>query len=318
MHSALTTLGSAFVAVTLALTAAAPAGPSAGSAGSAGGPAHAAAGAPAPAHGPGPDVVAHRGASGHAPENTLAAVDAAAELDVEWVEVDVQRAGDGELVVLHDNDLARTTDAPERHPDRAPWALTDFSYPEIAELDAGSWYGPDFAGERVPTLGEVLDRMAEHGQKLLLEVKSPELYPGIEADIVAELREHGWLTPRTLRTALVVQSFDAASVRVLHELAPRVRTGLLGNPPVAELPRHAEYVDQINPRHTTVTADYVAAIKELRGAHGRTLQVNVWTVNDGPTAFALAGLGVDGIITDYPDVVRAALSSGVRSPEPVS
>nr|WP_245240859.1 glycerophosphodiester phosphodiesterase family protein [Streptomyces spiramenti] len=315
MHSAMTTLGSAFVAVTLALTAATPAGTSAGAAGE---PSPAAAGAPAPDRSGGPAVVAHRGASGHAPENTLAAVDAAAELGVEWVEVDVQRAGDGELVVLHDNDLARTTDAAERHPDRAPWGLDDFSYPEIAELDAGSWYGPEFAGERVPTLGEVLDRMDEHGQKLLLEVKSPELYPGIEADVVAELREHGWLAPRTLRTSLVVQSFDAASVRTLHELAPRVRTGLLGNPPVARLADHAEYVDQINPRHTTVTADYVAAIQELRGAHGRKLQVNVWTVNDGPTAFALAGLGVDGIITDHPDVVRAALSSGVASPEPVS
>ncbi len=315
LHSALTTLGSAFVAVTLALTAAAPAGPPAGATG---GPAPVAAGAAAPGHGSGPAVVAHRGASGHAPENTLAAVDAAAELEVEWVEVDVQRAGDGELVVIHDNDLARTTDAPERYPDRAPWTLTDFSAAEIAELDAGSWYGPEFAGERVPTLGQVLDRMAAHGQKLLLEVKSPELYPGIEADIVAALREHGWLSPRTLRSALVVQSFDAASVRTLHELAPRVRTGLLGNPPVAELRRHAQYVDQINPRHTAATAEYVAAIQELRGAHGRRLQVNVWTVNDGPTAFALAGLGVDGIITDHPDVVRAALSSGVGAPLPVS
>src|SRR5690606_5826774 len=111
------------------------------------------------------------------------------------------------------------------------------------------------------------------------------------------LRDHGWLTPRALRGRLILQSFSEDSVRTVHELNPRVRTGFLGTPPVAELPRYTRFTDQINPRHTTVTAGYVAAVQALRGPHGRRLEVFVWTVDDGPTAAALARLGVDGIIT---------------------
>ncbi|WP_258037273.1 MULTISPECIES: glycerophosphodiester phosphodiesterase family protein [unclassified Streptomyces] len=306
MPSAMTAFGSALFAATLALAGGptAPAGPAGPS------PSPAVMGAPAPDSGPGVTVVSHRGASGHAPENTLAAVDAAAALHIDWVEIDVQRTADGELVVLHDVTLDRTTDAAEIYPDRAPWELSAFTHEEITRLDAGSWYGPEFAGEPVPTLGQALDRIDGNGQKLLLEVKSPELYPGIEAEIISELRAHGWLTPRRLRDGLVVQSFDSASVRTTHRLDPRVRTGLLGSPPVAELPWHARYADQINPRHTSVTAEYVEAVQSLRGPHGRPLEVFVWTVNDGPTAIALASLGVDGVITDVPDVIRAALRPG--------
>ncbi|WP_281259550.1 glycerophosphodiester phosphodiesterase family protein, partial [Streptomyces glaucescens] len=95
-----------------------------------------------------PAVIAHRGASAYAPENTLAAVDKAAELGIEWVENDVQRTKDGELVVIHDDSLRRTTDVETVFPDRAPWQVRDFTAAEIARLDAGSWFGPAYAGAR--------------------------------------------------------------------------------------------------------------------------------------------------------------------------
>ncbi|BFO20579.1 hypothetical protein SHKM778_69670 [Streptomyces sp. KM77-8] len=125
-------------------------------------------------------MIAHRGASAYAPENTLAAVDKAAALGVDWVENDVQRTRDGELVVLHDDSLQRTTDVEEVFPDRAPWKVSDFTAAEIARLDAGSWFDAAYAGARVPTLEQFVHRVEAHGQKLLLEIKNPQLYPGIE------------------------------------------------------------------------------------------------------------------------------------------
>ncbi|MEU6531105.1 glycerophosphodiester phosphodiesterase family protein [Streptomyces sp. NPDC046928] len=270
---------------------------------------------PAPAAGAGvraerPTVIAHRGASSYAPENTLAAVDAAAGLGVEWVENDVQRTKDGELVVIHDDNLKRTTDVEEVFPGRSPWKVKDFTAAEIARLDAGGWFGPEFAGARVPTLRQFVDRVESHGQKLLLEIKNPELYPGIEQQILKTLDDEGWLDASHLAGRLIVQSFSADSVRAVHELRPTVKTGLLGTPSVADLSRYAVFADQINPSYTTVSPGYVSSVHEFDGPHGGPLEVFTWTVNDADTARQVAGYGVDGIITNSPDVVRDALPAG--------
>jgi len=127
-----------------------------------------------------PIVIGHRGASAYAPENTLAAIDKAARLGIGWVENDVQRTKDGELVVIHDDSLQRTTDVEEVFPCRTSWDVKDFTAAEIARLDAGSWFGRRYAGARVPTLDEYMRRVEHNHQKLLLEIKNPELYPGIE------------------------------------------------------------------------------------------------------------------------------------------
>ncbi len=254
-----------------------------------------------------PAVIAHRGASAYAPENTLAAVDLAADLGIEWVENDVQRTKDGELVVVHDDSLARTTDVEQRFPARAPWKVEDFTAAEIATLDAGSWFGAKWAGARVPTLTQYLNRVDDNGQKLLLEIKNPQLYPGIEKDTLRVLRRQGWLDRGHVRHRLVVQSFGADSVRAVHRQRPDVTTGFLGAPPVADLPSYAAFTDQINPTHTTLTADYVAAVHRLRGPHGKRLGVSTWTVNDAAGAVRVDGFGVDGIITNNPDVVRDAV-----------
>ncbi|MER7574664.1 glycerophosphodiester phosphodiesterase family protein [Streptomyces sp. NPDC126514] len=253
-----------------------------------------------------PTVLAHRGASAYAPENTLAAVDAAARLGIRWVENDVQRTKDGELVVLHDDNLRRTTDAEEVFPDRAPWKVKNFTAAEIARLDAGSWFGPAYAGARVPTLEQYLHRVERHRQKLLLEIKNPGLYPGIERQTLKVLGNEGWLDRRHLGR-LIVQSFSADSVRKVHDLKPAVKTGLLGTPAVADLPRYAEFTDQINPSHRSLSTGYVAAVRAFTGPHGRPLEVFTWTVDDAANARRVAGYGVDGIITNKPDVVRDAV-----------
>ncbi|MFF9778273.1 glycerophosphodiester phosphodiesterase [Streptomyces sp. NPDC013978] len=252
-----------------------------------------------------PLVVAHRGASAYAPENTLAAVDKAHEMGFDWVENDVQRTSDGRLVVLHDATLARTTNVEELYPERAPWNVADFTAAEIGRLDAGSWFGADYAGARVPTLEQYMRRVSRNHQKLVLEIKNPQLYPGIEQQTLKVLGNEGWLGPAHLEK-LVIQSFSADTVRRVHELSPAVKTGLLGTPDIADLPEYATFSDQINSSYTTISESYVATIHALGGPHGKPLEILTWTVNDAANARRVADYGVDGIITNKPDVVRDA------------
>ncbi|WP_328938811.1 glycerophosphodiester phosphodiesterase family protein [Streptomyces tauricus] len=254
-----------------------------------------------------PLVIAHRGASAQAPENTLAAIDRAARLGFTWVENDVQRTKDGKLVVIHDDSLARTTDVEKVFPKRAPWKVKDFTAAEIARLDAGSWFSPRYKGARVPTLKQYMNRVSRNHQKLVLEIKNPQLYPGIERETLKTLSNEGWLGPAHVRSKLVIQSFSAASVRKVHALRPDVRTGFLGTPSVAELPVYARFADQINSSHTTISRAYVATIHALEGPHGRPLEISTWTVDTPADTRRVAGLGVNGIITNKPDVVRKTL-----------
>ncbi|MFE2099886.1 MULTISPECIES: glycerophosphodiester phosphodiesterase family protein [unclassified Streptomyces] len=256
-----------------------------------------------------PTVVAHRGASAYAPENTLASIDKAAQLGFSWVENDVQRTKDGQLVVIHDDSLRRTTNVEDVFPGRAPWKVKDFTAAEIARLDAGSWFSPAYAGTRVPTLKQYMRRVEHNHEKLLLEVKNPELYPGIEQQTVRLLGNEGWLDRRHLGR-LIVQSFDADSVRTVHRLKPALTTAYLGTPPVAQLGQYARFSDLINPSYGSISARYVSAVHAVTGPHGRRLGVFAWTVDDAAGAWKAAGYGVDGIITNKPDVVRTALRTG--------
>jgi len=255
----------------------------------------------------GPVIVSHRGASAYAPENTLAAIDKAAQMGFSWIENDVQRTKDGELVVLHDATLARTTDVEEVYPNKAPWKVKDFTAAEIARLDAGSWFNPRYAGARVPTLKQYMNRVSHNRQKLVLEIKNPELYPGIERQTLKLLSNEGWLDPAHLGTSLIVQSFSANSVRRVHDLRPGIKTAFLGTPSLARLPEYARFADSINPDHTSLSSGYVAAVHRFDGPHGTRMEVFAWTVNDADAARRIAGFGVDGIITNVPDVVRRAL-----------
>ncbi|MFD8806563.1 glycerophosphodiester phosphodiesterase [Streptomyces sp. NPDC059597] len=255
-----------------------------------------------------PTVIAHRGASAYAPENTLASIDKAAKLGFTWVENDVQRTKDGRLVVIHDDNLARTTNVEKVFPHRAPWKVKDFTAAEIARLDAGSWYSPKYAGTRVPTLEQYMRRVEHNHESLLMEVKNPELYPGIEQQILKSLGNEGWLDKAHLKR-LIVQSFSGGSVRKVHQLKPAVTTALLGRPAVTRLNVYARYVDLINPSHDTISTSYVSTVHAFTGAHGRPLRVFAWTVNDAATARKVRGYGVNGVITNKPDMVRAALSA---------
>ncbi|WP_116247897.1 glycerophosphodiester phosphodiesterase family protein [Nocardiopsis sp. FIRDI 009] len=248
-------------------------------------------------------AVSHRGASGHAPENTLAAIDVARELGAVTVEVDVQLTADGEPVIMHDTTLERTTDVETVFPDRAPYRVSDFTMAEIRRLDAGSWYDSAFAGEPVPTLGEVLDRMEEHDLNLLLELKEPARYPGIERAVAEELFEReGWFrrNPPWEPRRLVIQSFDWESVRESQDILRSVPHGLLGVVPEDRIDDYG-WAAMINPNHRHIDADYVGRVQEAG------MEIMPYTINDRATMDAVLEMGVDGFITDYPEVGREAI-----------
>jgi glycerophosphoryl diester phosphodiesterase len=249
-------------------------------------------------------IVAHRGASASAPENTLAAVRAAVTMNADLVELDVQRSRDGELVLIHDTDLSRTTNVRTVFPTRAPWHLADFTFAELRRLDAGSWKSEDYAGERIPALTEAIEVIRGSGSGLLLELKAPRLYPGVEADVVAAMRAHpGYVGSAVAAGRLSVQSFDVHSLRTYKELEPTVTIGLLGTPRTSRLRQLARWVDHVNPNHRRATAAYVAAV------HEAGLECLVWTVDSVAAMRRAMRMQVDGIITNRPEVLERVIGN---------
>jgi glycerophosphoryl diester phosphodiesterase len=242
----------------------------------------------------GPRVIAHRGASAAAPENTVAAFLEAARQGADAVELDVRRTRDGVLVVAHDATWARTTDAAEVLPDRAPWRVEDLTLAEVRRLDAGSWAGPAFAGQRVPTLAETLEVLRPTGLHALVELKAPDRHtvPLVVRDLVATRLVPGRVT---------VQSFDAGAVRTLRQELPSVRVGVLFRRVSRSRVREvAGWADLVNVHHAWLHRGLV----EEADAHG--LACYAWTVNQPGAVRRLLGLGVDGLVTDRPAEIRRA------------
>lgn len=246
---------------------------------------------------------AHRGAMGYAPENTLAAFTLGVEQGSDLVEADVQRSKDGVLVLMHDTTLSRTTDVEEVFPGRAPWRVSDFTYEEIRQLDAGSWFSEEYAGEPVPTMADMVELLRPTRAGILMELKSPALYPGIEEQVAEEFADYPAYVESAVRAErLVVQSFDWESMERYHAAQPSVPVGLLGRPAQARLPELSTWADQINPGFSTYDAAYVEAVHDLG------MQVHTYTVNRPEDMHMVLDRGVDGVITNYPDVLEDVLA----------
>ncbi|WP_245534398.1 glycerophosphodiester phosphodiesterase [Xylanimonas cellulosilytica] len=240
-----------------------------------------------------PAVIAHRGNSQVAPENTLAAFEAAWRADVDAVEVDVRLAADGEIVAVHDADVGATTDG--------SGTVGTMTLPELRALDAGSWFSPAFAGQRIPTLGEVLTFLTRRpGIDLLLELKDVWT-PDDAARVTTAIRAAG------LDDRVVVQSFHPQTVAALRDVAPGLRRGaLIEQRHDGLLEICAELgVMTCNPSVELVLDDG-ALVADL---HAAGLQVMVWTADDVDQWEALTALGVDAIITDRPDRLAGWLAA---------
>lgn len=236
------------------------------------------------------DNVAHRGASGYAPENTMAAFEKGFEMKSDYIELDVQMSKDGKLVVIHDTTVDRTTNGTGK--------VADLTFEELVALDAGSKFNEAFAGERIPSFEEVLD--AFRGRiGILIEIKAPELYPGIEEKVANALTERSMDKPANEK--IIVQSFNFDSMKKFHALLPNVPVGVLTSSEVdltdVKLEEFAVYADYVNPTQSLVNKELVNRV------HARNMKIQAWTVRKLEQVQPLLDAGVDGIITDYPDYV---------------
>jgi glycerophosphoryl diester phosphodiesterase len=232
-------------------------------------------------------VIAHRGASGHAPENTLAAFKRAIALGATFIETDLQLSRDTRFVAIHDDTVNRTTNGHGK--------VHDLTLNELRRLDAGSWFGSEFTGERIPTLEEILEFAKKHDIVFYLELKPTGSWGGEHA-LIGALRNSGEIA----RT--IVISFDASILGALRKIEPTLMTGLLFDGQVEEpLTRAVE----IGARQLAVRGDLVTPTL-LAEARKRDLQVVCWTVNQPAHMRLLIEAGVAGIMSDYPDRLVAA------------
>jgi len=235
-----------------------------------------------------PVIVAHRGASSLAPENTMAAVYKALELGIPWVEIDVHRTRDSVLVILHDETLDRTTNG------KGEVARKRLN--ELAELDAGSWFGPEFAGEPIPTLEEVLLACKDKAV-VLIELKGARTEK-LTVELVREL---------DMTDQVIIQSFDHQAVAKAKTLAPEIPTFILVRQDnnAQGLVNTAKFynADGIGIRRNLLTPELIVL------AHEESLVIIPWTVDDPTEMKEFLQLGVDGIITNYPQVLQEILAN---------
>jgi glycerophosphoryl diester phosphodiesterase len=201
-----------------------------------------------------------------------------------FIETDLQLSRDARLVALHDATLNRTTNG--------QGAVHDMTLAELRRLDAGSWFGSEFAGERIPTIEEILEFAKKQDVVFYLEMKPSGSWGGEHA-LISALRESGEIA----RT--VVISFDSAILARVRKIEPTLMTGLLFE---GQIPEPLEKAIEIGARQVAVRGDLVTP-RLLKEARGRDLQVVCWTVNHPGHMRLLVEAGVDGIISDYPDRV---------------
>lgn len=236
---------------------------------------------------------AHRGASGYFPENTMLAFMKAVKMGCDGIETDVQMTRDGVLVLIHDESVDRTTNG--------SGLVKDYSYAELCRLDAGLWYGARFAGAKIPTAEVLLLLARDTGIGIDFEIKNGIIqYEGIEEKLIELIYCHGW------QERVILSSFNHYSMVHCKEIAPDLKTGLLY--------MEGLYRPSLYARTTRADAlhPYFYAVNEeiIREAHSEGLLVTPFTVNDPATMRRLVRMGVDGIITNYPDRLRSVIAGG--------
>jgi len=269
--------------------------------------------------------IAHRGCRSLAPENTLASARAGIASGAPWWELDVAASSDGELVVLHDDSLARTTDAEGRFPGRAPWCVYDFSLAELRSLDAGSWFEAadpfgrieagrvsraslaSYRGERIPTLREALGFTKANAWKVNVEIKDAS---GRACDSWIVERAAAMIAELGLLGSVSISSFNHDYLRRMREAEPRLPIGALDDleergaePPEATVARLRELkADAWHPGMARLEEPSVRAVREAG------LDVNIWTVNETADMERLVAWGATGLFTDFPDRLAALLA----------
>ncbi|MCI0478169.1 MAG: glycerophosphodiester phosphodiesterase [Anaerolineales bacterium] len=240
-----------------------------------------------------PLVIAHRGASAYAPENTLAAFNLAFEMGADGIELDVSLTQDGVPVVLHDDTVDRTTNG--------RGAINQLTLAQVQQLDASNKM-EKYRGEKSPTLEQVLRAVSARGI-VNIELKNLTLkYDGVEAATLAAIENAGALA------RVMVSSFNPLALRRMYQLDPRIPRGLLYRPNLPIYLRRAwlrplAHPTAMHPHYSMITRAF------MTWARGKGYQVNTWTVDDPEETKRLIDLGVDGIITNKPDALRRIVDS---------
>jgi glycerophosphoryl diester phosphodiesterase len=233
-------------------------------------------------------VIAHRGFSGIAPENTLTAFKKAIDVGADMIELDVLLSKDGELVVIHDKTVNRTTNGKGK--------VCDFTLNELKKLDAGGWFKNHFTGEKIPSLEEVLD-LAKNKILLNIEIKKDAYDPqnkkgGVEEKTVKLVEKYN------MNSQVLVSSFNPLIVKRVKEFAPDISTAILYrygiNKKLIKVFNNLN-VDAINPGKRFFTKKATVEV------HQSDLKINIYTINQKREMKKFIKMGVDGIITNYPD-----------------
>ena len=213
---------------------------------------------------------------------------AAEKTNVDGIESDVHISKDGKLVIFHDASVERTSNG--------TGFIRDLTYAELLELDIGAWKSPEFAGQRIWTLGQLLDFCRETRLLLNLELKNYEVfYDGLEQRVIDEICARG------MQEQVFVSSFNHISMQRFKELCPEIETGLLYDKPLLDMEHYLlrSNADNMHPRYMLL--QYQPELMDL--FHGRGMRVNTWTVNDEESMEDMLRHGVDGIISNYPDLL---------------
>jgi glycerophosphoryl diester phosphodiesterase len=229
-------------------------------------------------------IYAHRGASGTHPENTLAAFKEAARLDIHGVELDVHLTKDGELVVIHDETIDRTSNG--------SGYVKDLTLEELRAFDFGSWFAADFAGETIPTLKEVLRVYQDTAHHVNIELKSDVFaYEGMGVKVLHVIEN------LNMSNRVVISSFDHEAVKDFKRTAPHIEVAILTMEVLVDAYDYARFIPA-DALHIHLPAAQRKMTKEalLKGAI-----IRVFTVNEPEYALALQKIGVHAVFTDYPE-----------------
>jgi len=229
-------------------------------------------------------VVAHRGASGYAPENTLAAFSKAINMGADYVELDVQLTLDEKVVVIHDPTLERTTNFIGK--------VSDFTLAELTKADAGSWFSESFRNERIPTLKQVLDVVKGHLQ-LNIEIKNIDNNFTIVNKVIDILNEKKFQN-------VFISSFSRDVIELIKEIDPSIQTGYLFEYKLLKHVFEGNW-EFLCASHLLVNREFFKKARD----YGKRLFV--WTVNKNHEMEKMIEVGVDGIITNYPDILKKML-----------
>ncbi|MFS0690326.1 glycerophosphodiester phosphodiesterase family protein [Sporosarcina sp. 179-K 8C2 HS] len=227
--------------------------------------------------------VAHRGASSFAPENTRSAFHKAVELRADYLECDVHLSKDGELVIMHDDKIDRTTNG--------NGYIKDYTLAELKALDAGGRFGDEFRGEPIMTLNELLEEFYDQ-VGLLIELKNPQSYPGIEEKVVSLLMDYDDMS------SIIIQSFDVNSMRKINSLLPEIEVAILIHPSESILT--AKKLDELTSFASYINFNVSFLSKRMvDNIHERGSKVLVWSKKDKRLVAKAQKFGVDGIISDF-------------------